>query len=255
MVDTNFIFPDLNEGITKKTIVIPPISNDILPLKTFSQFCYVSGMQAYNQSKNIGFPNLRLSGFIICYELPKIPHPILNVEPLTITLYIYFDCSTAQVRCYTICYNKSNKIDMYNFTNYLYKNRILTTPPGLHLPGVPKTNAILLVPSNYFRNDIKNHFYLPKKTSFLLNPYFKRNKRTPKALKSLMDYFYCEQNDLIKGGLPLLPNKLREVLDKYNFYLHRRLYRIGKKPNFGGEEVKIFYDHLNWESFKCTIIK
>ena len=244
MQKTNLIFPDEKEGITKKTIVIPPNSK-FFPFKTFSQFCYVSGMQAYNQSKNIGFPNLQLSGFIFCYQLPKIPHPVLNVEPLTITLYIYFDCLTAQVRCYTICYNQSNKIDMYSFTNYLYKNRILTAPPGLHYQGIPKSNAILLVPSQYFRKNIRNHFYLPKKTCFLINPYYKRDRRTPKALKSLMEFFYHEQNDLIKGGLPLLPNKLREVINKYNLSIHRRLYLLSKKPNFGGEEAQFFYDHLD----------
>jgi hypothetical protein len=139
MSNTNLIFSDLLEGKQKKTFVFPSINNSC-PLKTISQYSFVSGMQVFNKTLNLGFPNLMLSGVIVVIQLTKIPHPVLlNLEPLTITLYLFFGCRSAQVRCMTISYKPPNKIDMYSFTNYIYSNHFFTIPAGLHLlaGGVP----------------------------------------------------------------------------------------------------------------------
>jgi len=248
------IFPDLNEGKTKITTkVINPLRSDLYPFKTMSQLCYVSGKQAYNHTKDIGFPNFLLSGFIFCLQWAKIPHPVLN-EMLYITLYIYFDCRSGQVRCFTISYNQSNKIDMYNFTNYIFENNIFSTPPGFNLPGVPKTKAIILVPPNHHRTCIRDHIYVTKKTKLITNPYF-WDERTPPTLKVLHHLLIKKQKPELKYGLSETNKNLLEVIKRYNLWVHRKLDLLSKTPNFDSEEAKIFMDNLDWESFNCTIIK
>jgi len=252
MLDTNIIFPDLNEGKTKLTIVLP--SHSRFAFKTTPQLCYVMGMQVYNKTLNIGLPNIMLSGVILNYELFKIPHPVLN-EFFTVTLYIYFDCVNAQVRCYTVCFNKSNKIDLYNFTNYLIKNQILVYPFGFnHI--LSSNKAVILAPPTYFKHGVMDHVYLNKNTLYTINPFDWKDKRMPGAIKKLGIFISTQRNNIkeLNNHTAILAS-VNKLLRGYNYIILKDLNRLSKASNYSDYEAQKFTDSLNWDSHKCIIIE
>jgi hypothetical protein len=251
MSKTNYVYPDLNEGKNKKTLVLPSHSSQF-PFKTVAQSCYVSGMQVYDETKKIGLPNFLLSGVILCYQLPKIYHPILN-HVLTITLYIYFDCATAQVRCFTVCFNTSNKIDIYSFINYLYVNKILTPPLRFNLP-LPKGRAIILVPPRYFKSEVLDHIYPTKNTIYKINPFFWKDKRMPLAIKRLNTFIHGNEKNIVKAkNGEILFENIKKVLSCYNYETLKNLNKLNKVPNYSVEDGINLGMHLDWDNVKCSI--
>lgn len=62
---------------------------------------------------------------------------------------------------------------------------------------------------------------------------------------NLLKRFIQKKNDLNIEEFSTLPNKLVELINTYNVKVHRNLNNLSKTPNFSGEDVQIFYGHLD----------
>jgi hypothetical protein len=256
-------FPDSNEGQTKWTWIVPSISNDY-PFQCLQQFTYVSGVQVFKKMKNknaplIGLPNFLLTGLVFTYQLAKVYDPIhINEPPVVITLYVYFDCRSAQIKCVAVSTKATNKVDFYSFLDNLYNQRLIKTPPGYHLPNVPKNKPILLVPKEYAKNIVIDNLTMTKHIPIVINPFFWKDRRTPQAIKQLLLFLTNQKEDeLLKEGLNKIPTKIMGLVNMYNNAIHKKLGKLNERDNrnFTPEDVQKLQENVDWNSTKSIIIK